>query len=192
MFMFGQIETSDIEDSQSAAFTKIFLVVFMITMMILFFNLLIALMGDTFERTKEKIENHYWKEMASFLVDQAAPVSFETLLEACGLVSPPVEDEFIHVVKYTSDVKRSGKVFGPPSAMDAAQDDFDDIVNSGVAEKPTKKSLLEISLEVVRGNILKQGDLFQKIRDSREIIARDAHITKGADTTGSQMNNEKK
>jgi fucose 4-O-acetylase-like acetyltransferase len=94
MFMFGQIDQEQIENSRSGDFTKVFLVVFMITMMILLFNLLIALMGDSFDRTKERIETHYRKELASFLVDQSAPISFATLLQALGFFKPP-EDEKI-------------------------------------------------------------------------------------------------
>ncbi len=55
MFMFGDIDVEALSNSKSKAFTKIFLVAFMLTMMILLFNLLIALMGDSFSRVKEKI-----------------------------------------------------------------------------------------------------------------------------------------
>jgi hypothetical protein len=96
MFMFGEINIDDLEGSKSLAFTRFFLVAFMLTMMILMLNLLIALMGDSFARTKENIEKIYWKELSSLMIDQSMP----TLL-----VSHYEKDEFIHVVRYTSDLR---------------------------------------------------------------------------------------
>ncbi len=57
----------------------------------------------------------------------------------------PRDDEFIHVVKYTSDVKRSGKVFG-------ASSDGDYDVSDAVAE--SKHVSLETLFEVVTSSIL--------------------------------------
>lgn len=104
MFMLGQISEDEIDNSKSSTFTKVFLVAFMITMMILLFNLLIALMGDSFDRTKKNIEALYWKELVSFMVDQSMPTPLLGLLHLTGIMSYE-KDDFVHVVKYASDVK---------------------------------------------------------------------------------------
>lgn len=106
MFMFGQIETSDLHNGKSSSFAKLYLVVFMMTMMILLFNLLIALMGDSFSRTKEKIEAHYWKELANFMVDQSMFTPLLAFLHWIKWIRYK-KDDFIHVVKYASDWRKS-------------------------------------------------------------------------------------
>jgi hypothetical protein len=105
MFMFGEINSDDLEGSKSLAFTRFFLVAFMLTMMILMLNLLIALMGDSFARTKENIEKIYWKELASMMIDQSMPTLLLSCLEVLQILRYE-KDEFIHVVKYTSDLRQ--------------------------------------------------------------------------------------
>ncbi len=104
MFMFGEINTDDLEGSKSLAFTRFFLVAFMLTMMILMLNLLIALMGDSFARTKENIEKIYWKELSSLMIDQSMPTLLVSILGSLRLLHYE-KDEFIHVVRYTSDLR---------------------------------------------------------------------------------------
>jgi hypothetical protein len=110
MFMLGEINQDDIDHSKASEFTKFFLVAFMITMLILMFNLLIALMGDSFDRTKENIEAHYWQELVSFMVDQSMPTPFVFILQLFGVMKYE-KDEYVHVVKYASDVRISGSNF---------------------------------------------------------------------------------
>jgi hypothetical protein len=164
MFMLGEIDQDQIDNSKSSGFTKAFLVAFMITMMILLFNLLIALMGDSFDRTKQNIEAHYWRELASFLVDQSIPTPFTMLLQLTGAMVYE-KDDFVHVIKYASDVKLTGSNFKNTRRGDVAspsQEDGDNIGdnNEGNSKQisPLEKAF-NISSKLVKSNISERQQL---------------------------------
>ncbi len=125
MFMFGQIDSEELQNGKSSGFSKLYLVAFMLTTMLLLFNLLIALMGDSFSRTKEKIEAHYWKELASFMVDQSMPTPLLALLELLNVMKYE-KDDFIHVVKYASDIRKNHRSLGVNENRDNDDDDSSD------------------------------------------------------------------
>jgi hypothetical protein len=74
----------------------------MLTMMILMLNLLIALMGDSFARTKENIRTIYRKELASLMTEQAMGL---LVLFSKMRIIPYNPDDIIYVVQYTSDIR---------------------------------------------------------------------------------------
>jgi hypothetical protein len=156
MFMLGNIDQEQIDNSKSSGFTKVFLVAFMITMLILFFNLLIALMGDSFDRTKKHIEAHYWRELASFLVDQSMPTPFIFLLQLTGAMVYE-KDDFVHVIKYASDVKLSGSNFHT-----TRRGDVDVRQNGCDGEEPDVSPLekaFNVSAKLVKSNISERQQL---------------------------------
>ena len=104
MYMFGNINMDDLEGAGSTPFVTIFLVAFMLTMMLLMLNLLIALMGDSFARTKENIQRIYRKELASFMIEQCMPTVVLAILSFLGILQYH-EDNLIFVIKYTSDLR---------------------------------------------------------------------------------------
>jgi hypothetical protein len=136
----------------------------MITMLILLFNLLIALMGDSFDRTKQNIEAHYWRELASFLVDQSMPTPFVIFLQATGSMIYE-KDDFVHVIKYASDVKLTASNFKNTRLGDAAVSSQEE--EGGIEEEneatPKQISPLEkafnISAKLVRSNISERQQL---------------------------------
>ena len=133
MFMFGQIDAVEMQNGKSIQFSKLYLVVFMLTMMLLLFNLLIALMGDSFSRTKEKIEAHYWKELASFMVDLSMVTPLLALLYGLGLLKYS-KDDFIHVVKYATDMRTNRRRLGVND--EDIDDDSSDSDNDNEADIP--------------------------------------------------------
>ena len=106
LYLFGQVDMADLDSTQSKVFVKLFLLAFMLTMMLLMLNLLIALMGDSFARTKENIHRTYRKELASFMIDQSMPTPLLSLLSYFGMFAY-VLDDLVYVVQYTSDMHTS-------------------------------------------------------------------------------------
>ena len=139
MFMFGQMDMDDLQHSKSDGFTKVFLVAFMLAMMILLFNLLIALMGDSFSKTKENINAHYMRELASFMVDQSLLTPLLVFLRLFGIARYN-KDEFVHVIKYASDVK-SKRISASQLTASGFDDDDDDDDDSETTEKKKKVCL---------------------------------------------------
>lgn len=92
MYMLGQEVTSDFEGTVSPGFATFILVCFLIFMMILMLNLLIALMGDTFSEVRSKGQA-LWRE------EQTAIIS-----EQSFLMTDTNTHSFLHVLKYTSDL----------------------------------------------------------------------------------------
>ncbi len=149
MYMFGQISLEDFEESKSKEFAKVFLVAFMLTMMILLFNLLIALMGDSFARTKEHIRAHYWRELTSFMVDQSMTTPLLFLLHIIGWLRYE-KDEFVHVVKYASDVDAMDEAAETP--LDESFKAFEGIlkVHGAAANIELLSKRLPVDKDIVR------------------------------------------
>ena len=116
MYMFGEIKLE--VDNNVEDFAKVFQVAFMITMLILLLNLLIALMNDSFNKVKEEIRSYYWKDVATFMTDQALMTPIYGTLHllhrlpcfTCktqeGVDEAGEElkcDEWVYVLKYASD-----------------------------------------------------------------------------------------
>ena len=170
MFMFGDIDVEALSNSKSKAFTKIFLVAFMLTMMILLFNLLIALMGDSFSRVKEKIEANYWKELTSFMVDQSIPTPLLLILHYFGYFGllRYEKDDIIHVVKYASDVK---DVTTQPTddALSVAFNSCESILRSNAEQYNPKDNNRSWEGDIISNDGLRSGcvvsEIFKKLND---------------------------
>lgn len=182
MFMFGQLDSQqDIlsgndqngttDDSNIhhdpyvyavKIFTKMFLVTFLLTMMILMLNLLIALMGDSFARTKENIRKIYRKELVTLMVDQSIPTPFFALFASFGLLNYEVDD-MIYLVRYTSDIRTIAHGHGH------GRDQNEDEHQSAYA--------LEKSLEVCKQMFLQDAqygddEVMKKVRREDDVIDR--------------------
>jgi hypothetical protein len=94
LYMLGNINDSTFSGTVAPAFATALLVVFLIFMMILMLNLLIALMGDTFSIVRSQGQALWRKEQAAIIFEQ------------CFLLEKTINThEFIHVLKYTSDIQ---------------------------------------------------------------------------------------
>lgn len=154
MYMFGNMDTDDLDGAGSRSFAMLFLVAFMLTMMILMLNLLIALMGDSFARTKENIHRIYRKELASFMIDQAMPTPLLYLLSSSpillnlDMLQYYHEDDLIFVIKYTSDLRHSTNNDSNSDDSNSNQTNRGD-VSSDTTSRPNKTALEE-ALEVCK------------------------------------------
>jgi hypothetical protein len=97
MYMLGQNVEADFDRTASPKLATFLLIVFMMAMIILMLNLLIALMGDVFSSVRAKGFAVWRKEQASIIIEE----SFFFADEAKKV--PP----FLHVLKYTSEVGNS-------------------------------------------------------------------------------------
>ncbi len=104
LYMFGELNVDDLNGAENKAFAMFFLVAFMMTMILLMLNLLIALMGDSFGKAKDNIQRIYRKELAAFMIEQSIPTILLIILSHMNLlVYHP--DELVFIVKYTSDIR---------------------------------------------------------------------------------------
>ncbi len=101
IFMLGQADEEDTHNhARNEMFTKCLVIVFLIVMMLLMLNLLIALMGDSFAKAKDSLHALYRMEVMSIMVDQAGGSMLTRML---GL-SRYRPSELVRVLKYTSDL----------------------------------------------------------------------------------------
>ena len=91
--MLGAFDPAEFDSGAAPVLSTVFLCLFLLFMMILMLNLLIALMGDTFDKVKSRGK-------AEWRLEQASIVSEDPSLN--DLKIPP----FLHVLRYTSDVAR--------------------------------------------------------------------------------------
>ncbi len=88
----------------SPAFARYLLVVFMMVMMILMLNILIALMGDTFTNVRDSGLALWRKEQAAICIEEMiSPVKSDAVSENNRVGVCP----YIHVLQYTSDIGTS-------------------------------------------------------------------------------------
>ena len=103
--MLGQADEAIVyEGSKLKSFTNGLMILFLIVMMLLMLNLLIALMGDSFSKAKDRLHALHFKEVMCILVDQAGG---SVLTRALGL-NRYRPSELIRILKYTSDVTAVG------------------------------------------------------------------------------------
>ncbi len=157
MYMFGNMDTDDLDGAGSRSFAMLFLVAFMLTMMILMLNLLIALMGDSFARTKENIHRIYRKELASFMIDQAMPTPLLYLLSSSptllnlDMLQYYHEDDLIFVIKYTSDLRHNdSSSSNQTNRGDNNNSDNNSNNSDSNSRKQPNKTALEEALEVCK------------------------------------------
>jgi WD40 repeat protein len=95
LYMLEQRVNTDFDGSSSPIMLTILLVLFLMIMTILMFNVLIALMGDTFIKVHSKGLAIWRKEQASIIIEES--FLFSKVLQK---KIPP----FLHILKYTTDV----------------------------------------------------------------------------------------
>lgn len=96
MYMLGQeIDPVEFDESRIPLFSFFLLVIFLVTMMVLMLNLLIALMQDTYERVRQK-------GRAQWRMEQAEVMLGDLLLSRKHKQSKI--KTYIHVLKYATDV----------------------------------------------------------------------------------------
>lgn len=98
LFMLGQnIDTSsNFTNSASESFAIFLLIIFMLTMMILMLNLLIALMGDSFSTIRSLGLALWRREQTAVLTEESLLIRHDQMLKNIPSI--------IHVLKYTSDI----------------------------------------------------------------------------------------
>jgi transient receptor potential cation channel subfamily V protein 6 len=94
-YMLGQNIQQDMAGNVSPPLVTLLLIFFMMTMIILMLNILIALMGDAFAKVREKGEAIWRKEQAAIILEEAF------LLPQRIIDDVP---SHLHVLKYSSDV----------------------------------------------------------------------------------------
>jgi hypothetical protein len=97
MYMLGQNIDTDFTGTVSPKLSTFLLIVFMLTMIILNLNLLIALMGDVFSRVRAKGQAVWRKEQASIIIEESFLIQHHQL--------PP----YLHILKYASDVANEAR-----------------------------------------------------------------------------------
>eukprot|EP01039_Chlorochromonas_danica_P007425 gene7427-8212_t len=103
MYMLGNISDFMFEGSVAPSFGSFLVVIFLVIMMILMLNLLIALMGDTFSAVRAEGAALWRKEQASIIYEE------------CFLLAHRIRTHrFIHVLKYTSDLQIDVQDDEPP------------------------------------------------------------------------------
>ncbi len=92
-------------DNASPGFARFLLVIFMMVMIILMLNILIALMGDTFSRVRDTGMALWRKEQAAICIEEmfSLPISSQSWSFDPKFHSIEVKP-YIHVLQYTSDV----------------------------------------------------------------------------------------
>lgn len=85
--------TPEFESSLNKSFSIVLLCVFMMTMIIVMLNILIALMGDTFSEVRAKGLALWRREQATIVFDEVFYLHSATQFKS-----------YIHVLKYTSDI----------------------------------------------------------------------------------------
>lgn len=108
-FIFTSPDIQELDGSKSTSFAIVFTVAFMLTMLLLLLNYLIASMGNSFNRTKAKIEPLYWKEFALFMSNQSIGVFLVVVLNYCfGVAAMSYRsDELLFIEKRHSDAHSS-------------------------------------------------------------------------------------
>ena len=93
-YMLGQNIQQDEQGTLSPDLATFLIVVFMMIMIILMLNLLIALMGDAFAKVRSQGLAIWRKEQASIIIEESFLIH----------VKPEEIPPYIHVLKYASDV----------------------------------------------------------------------------------------
>lgn len=108
MIMLGQADEETVyEGSKLGTFTNGLMILFLIVMMLLLLNLLIALMGDSFSKAKDRLQALHRREIMCILVDQAGG----SVLTRALRLNHYRPSELIRVLKYTSDVTVEDKKY---------------------------------------------------------------------------------
>jgi hypothetical protein len=97
MYMLGQDISAEFDGTVAPEFASFLLIMFLLFMMILMLNLLIALIGEIFSKVRDESTVFWRREQALLFLDQSHL-----------LPNPNSTHEFIHVLKYTSDVDLAG------------------------------------------------------------------------------------
>ena len=110
LYMLGQDVSADFDGTVAPAFATFLLVIFLMVMMILMLNLLIALMGDTFAVVRKKGLALWRREQANIMFDQVYELAGERKVKP-----------HLHILKYTSDIGIESKENKLQMVVDASK-----------------------------------------------------------------------